>query len=153
MGMNIATKKKMEPPVTDLRVIHIAGGHVNLLCIDPILVYVAAVASSRSLVPLEVSVHLASLQALTKVVGNWARCKKPGTQTYNAKWGVAFAFKKNKRWQERPRKTKRVSEADWVVCCRKLRTFTDFSGAAVKYLSSNGMGPILEPCAPTLKPA
>ncbi len=38
MGMNIATKKKMER-FTDLRVIH-SQGHANLLCIDPILVYV-----------------------------------------------------------------------------------------------------------------
>ncbi len=36
--MNIATKKKMER-FTDLRVI-LSQGHANLLCIDPILVYV-----------------------------------------------------------------------------------------------------------------
>ncbi len=69
-------------------------GHANLLCIDPILVYVLP-CKLKITGPLEVSVHLASLQALTKVVGNWARVK-----TWHAnlmqKGAWPFAFKKTR---------------------------------------------------------
>ncbi len=62
--------------------------------------------------PLEVSVHLASLQALTKVVGNWARVK-----TWHANLMQKGAWPLHLKKQEvagKARKTKRVSEADWV---------------------------------------
>ncbi len=60
--------------------------------------------------PLEVSVHLASLQALTKVVGNWARVK-----TWHANLMQKGAWPLHLKKQEvagKARKTKRVSEAD-----------------------------------------
>ncbi len=62
--------------------------------------------------PLEVSVHLASLQALTKVIGNWARVK-----TWHANLMQKGAWPLHLKKQEvagKARKTKRVSEADWV---------------------------------------
>ncbi len=62
--------------------------------------------------PLEVSVHLASLQALTKVVGNWARVK-----TWHANLMQKGAWPLHLKKEEvegKARKTKRVSEADWV---------------------------------------
>ncbi len=58
--------------------------------------------------PLEVSVHLASLQALTKVVGNWARVK-----TWHANLMQKGAWPLHLKKQEvagKARKTKRVSE-------------------------------------------
>ncbi len=91
----------------------IRRGHANLLCIDPILVYVLR-GKLEITGPLEVSVHLASLQALTKVVGNWARVK-----TWHANLMQKGAWPLHLKKQEvagagKARKTKRVSEADWV---------------------------------------
>ncbi len=88
--------------------------------------------------PLEVSVHLASLQALTKVDRELGTCKNLARKP-NAKGGVAFAFKKT-RGGRKGKENKKSQRGRLGVCCRKLRTFTDFSGAAVKYLSSKGDG-------------
>ncbi len=69
-------------------------------------------ASSRSLVRSRYLYNLASLQALTKVVGNWARVK-----TWHANLMQKGAWPLHLKKQEvagKARKTKRVSEADWV---------------------------------------
>ncbi len=84
--------------------------------------------------PLEVSVHLASLQALTKVIGNWARVK-----TWHANLmqkGVAFAFKK----QEVAGKARKTKESARQTGCllQEVKDIYGLRGAAVKYLSSKG---------------
>ncbi len=136
MGMNIATNKKMER-FTDLRVI-IRRGHANLLCIDPILVYVLPWQAQDHWFRSRLSVHLASLQALTKVIGNWARVKTwHANLLQNGAWPLHF---KNTRGGRKGKENKKRQRGRLGVCCRKLRTFTDFSGAAVKYLSSKGDG-------------
>ncbi len=62
--------------------------------------------------PLEVSVHLASLQALTKVIGNWARVKTwHANLLQNGAWPLHL---KKQEVAGKARKTKEVSEADWV---------------------------------------
>ncbi len=62
-----------------------------------------------------------------------------GTGVLAQKGGMISAFSKTRGVAGKARKTKRVLLG---VCCRKLRTFTDFSGAAVKYLSSKWDGTI-----------
>ncbi len=133
--MNIATKKKMER-FTDLRVIH-SQGHANLLCIDPILVYV---------LPWQAQDHWSARGICTPRVPasshqggrELGTCKNLARKP-NAKGGVAFAFKKT-RGGRKGKENKKSQRGRLGVCCRKLRTFTDFSGAAVKYLSSKWDG-------------
>ncbi len=133
--MNIATKKKMER-FTDLRVI-LRRGHANLLCIDPILVYV---------LPWQAQDHWSARGICTPRVPasshqgdrELGTCKNLARKP-TAKRGVAFAFKKT-RGGRKGKENKKSQRGRLGVCCRKLRTFTDFSGAAVKYLSSKGDG-------------
>ncbi len=123
-------------------------GHANLLCIDPILAYV---------LPWQAQDHWSARGICTprvpasshQGVGNWARVK-----TWHANLmqrGRGLSFKKT-RGGRKGKENKKSQRGRLGVCCRKLRTFTDFSGAAVNISQANGMGPILEPCALTLKP-
>ncbi len=89
--------------------------------------------------PLEVSVHLASLQALTKVIGNWARCKNLARKP-TAKRGVAFAFKKT-RGGRKGKENKKTSARQTGCLLQEVKDIYGLQrGAAVKYLSSKGDG-------------
>ncbi len=89
----------------------IRRGHANLLCIDPILVYV---------LPWQAQDHWSARGICTPRVPasshqgdrELGTCKNLARKP-NAKGGVAFAFKKQEV-AGKARKTKRVSEADWV---------------------------------------
>ncbi len=66
--------------------------------------------------------------------------------------GMAVAFKKQEV-AGKARKTKRVSEADWVLLQDVKDMYGLQRGQQLNISQAKGMGLILEPCAPTLKPA
>ncbi len=133
--MNIATKKRWS--ASRICVSSFRRGHANLLCIDPILVYV---------LPWQAQDHWSARGICTPRVPasshqgdrELGTCKNLARKP-NAKGGVAFAFKKT-RGGRKGKENKKSQRGRLGVCCRKLRTFTDFSGAAVKYLSSKWDG-------------
>ncbi len=106
-------------------------------------------ASSRSLGPLEVSVHLASLQALTKVIGNWARVKTwHANLLQNGAWPLPFQKTRGGR------KGKKNKKSFTGCLLQEVKDIYGLQrGLQLNISQANGMGPILEPCAPTLKPA